>query len=188
MKSPIHKLLGLAIVFAAVSLAGCSTISVQYDYDNTVDFMQYKTFGWVAPPDQATRSSAQAAKANSGLLDKRIRTAITQEMTARGMTEDAANPDLLVVFHLGSKDKIQVTDWGYHYSNYYWGGRNQIDVYQYTEGQLIIDMVDAASKDLVWRGSGTKAVNTTKQTPEQMQESINQAVNQIMASFPPKGK
>jgi hypothetical protein len=176
----------LAIATLALSgLTGCSSISVNYDYDNTADFMAYKTFGWV----EADAAAPVDADASSGLLDKRIRSAIATELGARGMTEKAGDPDLLVVFHLGSKDKIQVTDWGYRYSSYYWGygGRN-IDVYSYTEGQLIIDLVDAQRKELVWRGSGTKVISNSKKSPEQLQAAINEAVNKIMQSYPPKVK
>jgi hypothetical protein len=33
-----------------------------------------------------------------------------------------------------------------------------VDVNQYTEGTLIVDMVEAASKQLVWRGTATGTI------------------------------
>jgi hypothetical protein len=111
-------------------------------------------------------------------------------MAMRGMAEDPSAPGVLVVYHVGFKDKIQVTDWGYNYSPYYWGygGGRQLDVYQYQEGTLIIDVVDAGTKNLIWRGTGTKVIENTQLTPEQMKARIDEIVHKIMASFPPQGK
>ena len=103
----------------------------------------------------------------------------------RGITM-SDNPDLLVVYHIGTQEKIQVTDWGYRYSDYYWGyGGRQIDVYQFTEGSLVIDLVDAETTNLVWRGTGTGVVDQDQKSPEEMQARANEVINKIMKSFPP---
>ena len=68
-----------------------------------------------------------------------------------------------------------------------YGGR-QIDVYQYTQGTLVIDIVDAKTKTLVWRGSATGTVDGQQRSPEEMQQRVNNVVAQIMANFPPKKK
>ncbi len=182
----------LRTLFAALILAllaGCSTLSVNYDYDDNFDFVQYKTYMWMDRPNVAP-ANAQHALETSDLLDGRIRNSIAGELSARGMSESAENPDFLVVHHVGAKEKIQVTDWGYSYSNHYWGGygNRQIDVYQFTEGTLIIDIVDASSKALVWRGSGTGVVEKARPTPEKQQAKLNEVVFKIMKSFPPQGK
>jgi len=64
------------------------------------------------------------------------------------------------------------------------GGR-QIDVYPFTEGSLIIDLVDAQTKALVWRGTGTGVVEKVQRTPEEMQERADKIIKKIMESFPP---
>ena len=173
---------------ATVLLAGCSSLSVNYDYDTTADFTQYKNYAWMARPSTLPANAAQAQQ-QSDLLDRRIRSAIDAEMGGRGLAQDPGSPDVLVLYHLGTQDKIQVTDWGYNYSPYYWGyGGRQVDVYQYQEGTLIIDVVDAATKNLVWRGTGTKVIESTPRTPEEMQARIDNIVNKIMESFPPNRK
>jgi hypothetical protein len=106
-------------------------------------------------------------------------------MEERGIAK-SDNPDLLVVYHIGTQEKIQVTDWGYRYSDYYWGyGGRQIDVHQFTEGTLVIDLIDAESKNLVWRGTGTGAVEKSQRSPEEIQAKIDEVVHKIMKSFPP---
>jgi hypothetical protein len=64
---------------------------------------------------------------------------------------------------------------------------NDIDVYNYTEGTLIIDLVNATSNQLAWRGSATGVVDPGR-SPEQVQERINDVVGQIFANYPPQGR
>ncbi len=177
-------LVGLALMTAA-GLTGCSSLTVNYDYDNNVDWTNFKTYAWVGAKSTGS-ATASGGVMDSGLLDQRIRSSVEFEMTSRAMTE-STTPDVLVIYHVGSEDKIQVTDWGYRYSDYYWGyGGRQIDVYQFTEGTLVIDIIDAGTKNLVWRGTGSGVVDQTQRTPEEIQEDIDKVVNKIMASFPPK--
>lgn len=181
----------LTVLLAAASLlvlSGCSSISVNYDYDNNVNFQEFKTYSYAPIPENLQKTNAAQAQIHSGLLDTRIKSSIDMVMADRGLDNFKGGGDLLVVFHLGVADKLQVTDYGYSYSPYYYrgayGGR-QIDVYQYQEGQLIIDLVDAKTKQLVWRGTGTKALSDSQQTPEQGQQKMDEAVWKIMESFPP---
>jgi hypothetical protein len=166
-------------------LGGCgSSISVNHDYDTMTDFSQYTTFDWASRA--SSQSNLDATGAPDGLLDQRIRNAVNQALPNRGLTRDEDNPDLLVVYHLGVQDKVQVTDWGYSYGRSYYGmGARDIDVYQYQQGTLIIDLVDSQAKTLVWRGSGTKTLGSSNISPEQQQKNINEAVGKILSQFPP---
>ncbi len=184
-----HRLTRTLILGLAMSLflAGCSTINVNYDYDTTTNFVQYRTYKWAPDPDNPTQvQDANRASQRSGLLSNRIKSAVEYELEAKGLTKTEGDADLLVVFHLGTQEKIQVTDWGYRYSDYYWGyGGRQMDVYQYQEGQMIIDLVEEKTHNLVWRGTGKGVVDQTQKSPEEMQAKINDVVAQIMANFPP---
>ncbi|MFT5234522.1 MAG: hypothetical protein ACI9UK_002100 [Candidatus Krumholzibacteriia bacterium] len=172
----------LALLFA---LSGCSTISVNYDYDKNVIFDDYTTYAWLTS-SEATDANPAQNQLSGGLLDKRIHEAVAYEMTARNFTA-SESPQLLVKYHLGTEDKVQVTDWGYSYSNYYYGyGGRQVDVYQYTQGTLVLDIIDAETKTLVWRGSATGTVDGGQRSPQEMQERINSVISDIMANFPPQ--
>lgn len=184
MKNPANHILLALAALVVIGLTGCSSVTVNYDYDPSVNFQEFKTFGWMP-----THVDDPVGKSGNDLVEKRIRMAITNELQARGLTENADNPDILATFHTGVQEKVQVTDWGYSYSNYYWGyPTRDVDVYSYTQGQLVIDLVKASSQQLAWRGSGTKMLDGAQSSPEKMQDSINHAVAEIMKSFPPKGK
>ncbi len=187
LKSKLLLLLTAAL--AVLAMTGCSSLTINYDYDNNVNFAQYKTYSFASTPDNLAQTSARQAELHSGLLDQRIKSSIDRVMAARELDKFKGGGDLLVVFHVGVQDKLQVTDWGYSYSPYYYrgayGGR-QIDVYQYQQGQLIIDLVDAKSKQLVWRGTGTKVLGSRQLTAEEEQAKLDDIVRQIMLSYPPQ--
>ena len=74
---------------------------------------------------------------------------------------------------------------GYRYG---WGGgftTTTINVENYLEGTLFVDMVDASKKQLVWQG---RAVGTIDEdaTPERREKNINYAISQIFTRYPPK--
>jgi hypothetical protein len=77
-------------------------------------------------------------------------------------------------------------DAGAGHGRYYgWGAPSSVDVYQYKEGTLIVDVVDAKTKQLVWRGFATGTVDPDAK-PEQRERKLNDAIAQMMAQFPPK--
>ena len=183
MNSVRNQFLGILVFILLVAVTGCSSLSVNYDYDQNVEWTKFQTYGWmeISKPPSDPSSPLQ----DTPLLQQRVHNSVDYEMEQRGIIM-GDNPDLLVVYHLGTQEKIQVTDWGYHYSDYYWGyGGRQIDVYQFTEGSVVIDLIDAETKNLVWRGTGTGVVDQAQKSPEEMQARADEVINKIMKSFPP---
>jgi len=175
----------MAIIALAMVAAGCSTISVNHDYDSEADFATYNTFAWLQEPVTAIGDAAAARQQNT-LLDKRIRSAVEAELQAKGMTADTETPALLLVYHTGVDSKINVTDWGYTYPTRYggWYGDRDVDVYQYEEGTLIVDLIDAKTHQLVWRGTATKTLEDNP-SPERMEQNLREVVGKMFASYPP---
>lgn len=176
----------LIFAFAFLAMSCAPSVSVKYDYDKETDFASLKTFDWLPVPTTAVGSVKAAVERNS-LLDKRVKTAVNEQLVAKGLTQNAGNPDVLVTYHVGVDDKINVTDWGYGYAGYgrYYGmGPSTVDVYQYKEGTLLIDIIDAKSKQLIWRGAGTGTVDP-EAPAEKREQRLNNAIARIMANFPP---
>jgi len=162
-------------------LAGCSSVSVTNDYDPAADFSTYNTFSIY---DGVIKDSKLE---NVPLAKKRVLEAITNEMQKKGLTEtEAGIADLTIYAQGGTAEKMNVTDYGYGYGGW-WGpypyGRD-IDVSYYTEASLVIDLVDNAKKELVWRGIGTGVVQQSG-TPEERQQRIDDAVAKILDQYPP---
>ena len=175
------KTIQSVFLFCSILLVGCAPISTNFDYDASWDFESLKTYQLLTPPvDSAVNS----------LSRDRVTNAINSELIARGYNEVDTDPDFQVAYHVGSQDKIQVSDWGYGYggrgSYYGYGGRRSaVDVYQYQEGSLIVDIVDTDAHKLIWRGTARKVLDTNP-TPEQRTATVNAAVAKILEDFPPK--
>ena len=176
----------LCIALAAVALSGCgSGVSVNYDYDIDAPFSEYKTYAWVERDAPAVSNNSRSGIPNSQLVQSRIKRAIDEQMVKKGFTENNSSPDVLMVYHTGVQDKISVTDWGYSYGSYYWGwGGRAIDVYQYQEGTLVIDMIELSSKELVWRGWAQGTVDPNP-TPDELDYKIKSAVQKVFSKYPP---
>ena len=167
---------GLLYLCLIIFAAGCSTISVTHDYDPQADFSSLRTFAWLPFP--------KTVKVNS-LVVKRVQDAVTRELEAKGMQKNPQNPDFLIAMHGATQEKLDITDWGYTTGPYgrYWGGRD-VSVRQYTEGTLVLDFVDAKSKNLLWRGVAKGAIDPTA-SPRERTERINEGAAKLLAEFPP---
>ncbi len=178
----------LAAMLACVSLVGCSQYDINYDYDIDSNFSAYRTYAWIPITINEGSTTAKSAMQSNTLLDSRIRGAVDSNLKAKGLTLNEETPDLLVVYHTGMQNKVDVTDWGYSYAGSYWGWAGQdIDVYNYTEGTLLVDLVNSKTKQLAWRGSATGVVDPGR-SPEQVQQTINDVVGQMFQNYPPKKK
>lgn len=174
MKS-LRIILSLALIAGLVS---CSSVNVKTDYDRELNFSNLKTFDWMAHPQN---SSANPLLRNT-LLEQRVQSAVTRELAAKGYQKASGQADFLIAYHAGLQDKVDVTSWGYAYGRRgrYWA--NDVTITQYTQGTLVLDFVDAKSKELVWRGWATGVVGE----PKKAQEKIDQAVAKIVEKFPPQ--
>ena len=171
------------LLFICFTVSCASIYGVQHDYDKQVDFANLKTYEWLAVPEKANINSLNV---------ERVKKAVNAELQAKGLTMTSDNPDFLIAEHLGKKDKVQVTDWGYGYGPHggYWGGYwgpGGVSTYEYEEGSLILDFVDAKSNKMIWRGVAKAEVNKAN-TPEKAEKLINEAVHEILKNFPPKPK
>jgi hypothetical protein len=183
-KQKIMKTTILSLTLGLLLLTiGCSSVSVMHDYDSEANFAAFKTYAWMSAPINGTGSVEAALQSNS-LLDKRIKQSADRHLAAKGFTTDATSPDFLVAYHVGAQDRIDVTDWGYGYGHGRWFGGDRVDVHQFKEGTLILDIIDARTKQLVWRGIATGALDPNV-SPEALTRKLDEAIVEILAKFPP---
>jgi Domain of unknown function (DUF4136) len=170
------------VLFVIGFTVSCASVyDVKYDYDQQANFADLKTYDWMPVPEKSGINS---------LVVERVRNAVNTELKAKGLMMSSNNPDFLIAEHLGKKDKVQVTDWGYGYGPYggywggYWGPGGGVSSYEYEEGSLILDFVGAKSKKLIWRGAAKAEVQNLN-TPEKSEKVINEAVKEILKKYPP---
>ena len=166
-------------IFALTVIAACgSGINIRHDYDRTVDFRRYRRYQWIDQSQQAD----PAQRVNT-IVDRRIKQAVNVNLLSRGMQLVEDNADILVTYHTGTQDQIDVSGSGYTYGSY-WGGAG-VNTYHYQKGTLVLDIIDARTKELVWRGTATKTLDANP-TPEKIDKTINDAVEKLLKDYPPK--
>ncbi|HNP24328.1 MAG TPA: DUF4136 domain-containing protein [Panacibacter sp.] len=176
------------LAIACSSIISCgSVVKVSSDYDRTADFSKYKTFGFYQLSDKS--------ESVSELNKTRIINAIKAELTKKGLTENDQNPDVLVNATTILENKKSVSSntnyygYGGYYRPYAWGpgfsGTTTYNVYDYKDGSLIIDIVAASNKQLLWQGTGNKEIDKPSKDPD---HDIAEAVAKILSNFPPAAK
>jgi hypothetical protein len=163
----LQKLLGLLL---ATALMSCSSVAVKSDFDPNANFAQYKTFDFMPH------------RTGNPLNNKRVEAAIEQELIAKGLQKQTeGRPDLLVAYHTNVKDKIDVDTYGYRYGRYGRRVGTYTTVQKYQQGTLVVDLVDAKEKELIWRGwaKGEASDSVSK-------EKVDDTVAKILAKYPPQ--
>ncbi len=179
-------------IFAAMLmfLTACSSgPTIESDYDHTIDFSQYKTYGFFSPMGIENPNY-------SSIYGSIFRDAISKEMNNRGYRM-SDNPDLMINVsgRLQQKTKVTTTSDPYMGGGYYgyrrgaygtWGGYGygtQTHVSNYTEGTVNVDMVDRAEKRMVWEGVAVGRVNE-KKSNEETREAIYSGIQEMFAGYP----
>lgn len=178
--------------FSQIANAQTST-----DYDPSVDFTRLRTYAFTKPDVNVGKNPAY----NSPLLMQRIQGNLAREFSDRGLTQQKANPDVLVKVYTYTENKTRnVTNgpayapflrYGWGFSPYrfgywpwggYYGGWNQTYQENYTQGTLLVDMIDAHTKQLLWRGTVQGVVDS----PKRLERQIARGVRKIMKEYPVK--
>ena len=186
MRNISRFLVYLATVIGLVSCA--SGPKIQTDYDRSIDFSEFHTFGFYNPMSIENPSY-------SSILGQTFRDVISVQMRQRGYAE-SDEPDILinVSARLQNKTRVTTTSNAMH-GGYYGYRRGMYDpwrgyrhgttthVSQYTEGTVNIDMVDFKQKRMVWEGVAIGRV-TENRTNEEQRDEIRSGVAEMFEGYP----
>ena len=194
-------LLGLLGLF---TLAACSSSppKPEVDFSRDFDFQQAKTVAFYKNSGQVSGDNPlQMSDMERNRVDDAVRVAVDN----RGLTflADANEADLLLTWHLVTQYKTDVRSTqtasmgGYGGYGRGYGGYNRysgyncwncsptqtsVSVSNYTEGTFIVDLIDPASGQSVWRAVTQSKLKGQKEYKE---ERYNEAAALIFADFPP---
>ena len=171
------------LMTGAVSLLFLVSVAIaadtKKDYDHSVDFRKFHTFALKMP------KSNPEGVVNNTLVMSRVQEAIGEQLTAKGMTQASANPDLFVVAHVGAKNMDYIDYWpsAGGWRHWRWMGPN-VTVQRYVEGTIIVDLVDAKANRLVWRA-------VTRETADdllsvQSEKKVDKMIADSFKHFPPE--
>lgn len=185
----------LTMLLLTVPLTGCSTISVKTDYDRSVDFQGLRSFAWM--PNTGPKITGNKDSVES--IDRRIRQALENELAARGfVVTDAGSADFWINYQAALQRKTHVSSvsdysagpgmgWNYRYGreDAHNVPHDRVYVNEYDEGTLIVDVVDPASKKLMWRGFAQARIGENESS-ERRDRRVKEAVKKMLDRFPPE--
>jgi hypothetical protein len=179
---PARRYVLLVLASVALVLAACNPVQVRTVTAPGADLSARPTFRVLRPPPP--RANVSLASNDPMLVNsityQRVRAAIRRAFEQKGYqySEDAAAMD--VAYYASAKHKLDIRTWDYGYG-WRWFPRERTEVYEYEQGTVIIDVVDPAAHDLLWRGQGKAPVSDD---PDKYAKELEKVVFKIVDKFP----
>jgi len=165
------KIVTLAALALVMSTAAAYAQKVNVDSDPAAPFATYKTYAWTA-----------GTPAANALSEQRLHAAVDAKLAAEGLAMNTTAPDLIVSTHVSTKDKQELIANGFGYGPWgFGGGFGGATVETFVEGTLVVNLYDAKTKKMVWRGLATA---TASDKPTKNTEKINKALDKMFEKYP----
>ena len=150
---------------------------VKTDFDHQANFTQYKTYSW------------QEVKTADPLWESRIKSAVDAQLVLKGWTRLDIGGDVSIVA-IGTTQTQRTLQTFYDGFGGGWrwrgfGGMGEATTTEqdYKEGTLVLDIYDAKTKQLIWRGS---AQDTVSNNAHKNEKNLEKGVEKMFKKFPPE--
>jgi hypothetical protein len=186
------------IALAMLAGLGACAPRVTVDRAEDVDFSKYRTYAWM---DSDIRGTQNPVYFNQ-IATQQVENTVDQELTKRGLRRVTRRPALLIGYHFFVQEKTRTVAnnnygprglygpyygwgrWGYAgWGPSWWGWNNFGPMYtqeKYEAGTVVVDMVDARTKQLIWRGAVQNAISD----PTRISTQLARQVERIVEQFP----
>lgn len=166
------------LVLGLIAL-GCSSVNiVDVDQEEGFDLSKYKTFAFYQ-----SDASGDAIGENYRENLEKLKTAITKQMTLKGVTQSSNDPDLLINIGVVVVEKMQTretnfsnpADRGVYISqrNYTWDSQEIPTGNKYKEGSITLDLVERVANKMVWQGTAESVLpGKDKNVPPLIEEAM----------------
>jgi len=159
------------IVLSLLLAAGHAHAGGKVEVQGTISPGQYESFQWVEG------APAQRTQAQDFIVAK-----VERELQAKGLTRGNGETTLQVATyvivdrHL-MQDLESEADWEY------WIGVSTVDAFALRSGTLVVDLVDTAKDERVWRGVASGKV---KDSLDRNLKVVDKLLTRMFRDFPPQ--
>jgi uncharacterized protein DUF4136 len=166
---------------AALALGACATMTVSSHVAPAVNLREFYTYAW-GPADALPVGDARLD--NDPYFHDYVQGAVEKQLAGTGLSyATAMRPaDLLIHYHASINTRIDVNladrERGYCY-----GDDCRARVVGYEAGTLVIDLVDARTNRVVWRGWAQDSVDGALDDADRLRRKIDAAVRRIFERF-----
>ena len=169
----------MAVVLMVVAVVGCASVKeINVDWDEEADFSGFKTFAF----------SDEGMPFINEWAGEMVREMVAAELGTKGIRQvEAEDADFMVVLFPGQKAGLRVDWYSMGYMPWWgvWGGGIGVGsrATDIKIGTMVVDIVDAQMKRMVWRGT----------VDIEMKEDVKGSIDRVMGAietmfknFPPR--
>jgi hypothetical protein len=162
-----------------LSAAALFAQQVKTDYDRNANFSQYKTYSW------------QKVQTQDPLWVDRIKDAVNAALTAKGLRFVESGGDVALVAIEATQDQRTLNTFydgmggGWRWRGFGGFGETTTTVETYKVGTLVVDLFDAQTKTLIWRGSSS---DTLSDKSDKNIKNLDKGVQKMFDHYPPEVK
>jgi uncharacterized protein DUF4136 len=174
---------GLLLLSATIVLAG----NVRTDYDHSADFSKYHTYSW------------GKVTASNPFFVSRIQQAVDQQLQAKGwqLTPSGGSVTIFASDNIHNQKEAQTMydgfggGWGGGWGWGGWGWRSGLGGFgeatttttNQPVGNLVVDLFDGSSKNILWRGLATEDLSNNE---DKNTKAVDNDIHSMFKNFPPK--
>lgn len=150
---------------------------VKTDYDHHANFAGYRTYSW------------EKVQTRDPLLVDRIKDAVNRDLTAKGWSQVDSGGDVCIVAMDITRNQQTLNTFydgfggGWRWRGFGGFGDATTTTETYQVSTLVVDLFDAKSKTLIWRGSSS---DTLSNNADKNTKNLDKGVQKMFAHFPPK--
>jgi hypothetical protein len=166
-------LLGIFLFNGAASL----NAQVRTDYDHSANFATYKTYSWLI------------VRAGDSLWNDRLQQDVDAQLSSRGWTKAKSGGDAMVsVFRSTQNEQTLQTFYDGFGGGWRWRGFGASDGLATTTtevttvGNVVVDIFDAKSQKLLWRGKDSDDLSSNA---DKNVQKLQKDINNMFKHFPP---
>ncbi|HWW85041.1 MAG TPA: DUF4136 domain-containing protein [Vicinamibacterales bacterium] len=165
--------MALVGIIAVLTTGFSDTIQVTTDYDRNVSFANYHTFFII-----------KGSSSGTPLLDQRVMDDVRDALTTKGWEGVSEGEGrTAVVVHTATATKHSCEAFYEGWGGWKWGGGTAATCRDpFKVGSVLVDMFDAATKQLIWRGAVSDALT---RNAEQKPSITREAITKLFHRFPP---
>ena len=175
----VQRTILASVGIALLSATGSFAQQVKTDYDRGANFSQYKTYSW------------EKVQTQDPLWVGRIKEAVNASLSAKGLTPVESGGDIAIIAMETTKNQQTLNTfydgfgggWGWRWGGGLGDATTTVD--NYKVGTLVVDLFDAHTKQLLWRGS---ASDTLSDKSDKNIKNLDKGVQKMFDRFPPGEK
>lgn len=164
-------------VLGVLALTACATTHVRSFVERGIDVQRYRTYSWGPAREQAT---GDPRLDNNRFFQERIEAAIEHNLNARGFERTAAGEsDLLIRYYASVEQQVNANGADQPYASC-----EGCQPYVFDAGTIVIDLIDARTKRMVWRGWDEGDIDGIVDDQARMEKRVDDAVARILDKLP----